>query len=985
MSTTTTITRLTAGPNEVIDRSKTITFTFNGKQIFAHPGDSIASAVTAAGIKVIGRSFKYHRPRGLHGYGHEMNSMVQIGNEVSISAWLRPVEEGIVVKSVNAWPSPDRDIMSITGMGDRFLPVGFYYKTFIRPTFMWPTYEKVLRSLAGLGKLDIDTPLAQGYDKQYLHCDVAVVGSDPAGLVAAAKAADAGARVSLFTDETTLGGWLRFHPANEGELSDLIGQISAHPNVTIYTDTTVISHHESNWLVAYCGRRLYKIRTKAVVYATGALDQPLVFDSNDLPGILLGSAVERLLHLYGTTVGKKALIVTSNDDGWKIAKDLHEAGVVVMGIADSRPEGPPSVEGAPSLSSEVSGMGIPIFQRHTILKADGKKAVTGAVIAPVRPDGSVNDMATQHIDCDMISVSVGWHPESGLLFQSGTKMSYNDDRHEFLPTDFVEGVFAAGRVAGTHSMATELMSGMLAGQQAAAAAGFGRNPAKTKIAALAEAILEEPVRTSDLVSVPGKGKQFVDRDEDVTTRDIKTAIAEGYNSIELLKRYSTTSMGPSQGKWSNYNTIHMTARENDWTIQETGTTTSRPPTRPVEFGALGGQMMEPVRYTPVHDWHLHHGAKMMVAGLWMRPEHYGDPAAEVKAVRERVGLIDISTLGKMKLTGPGVADLLNKIYINKWSKLKVGRTRYGVMCNSEGVITDDGVTARVSENEWYMSTTSGGAAAVYETMQWWMQSGWGEGVHLRNVTEGRAAFNLAGPQSRNLLGKLVDDATALTNENFPYMGFREMAVGGINCRLMRIGFTGELSYEIHCPASQGAELWEELMAAGAEYEISPFGVEAQRILRLEKAHIIVGQDTDALTDPIMANLDALAKIDKHDFLGKRMVARAAENGVMQKLVGFKMISKDPQSGAPIIPEEGLQIVEEVKRSDKHPIGLKILGWVTSSRLSPTLNEVIGLCWLPTAMAEADSVTFKIRQNGELIEAKTHHGAFVDPEETKLKG
>lgn len=972
-----TTTRLAAGPNEVIDRSKTIRFSFNGQTIPAHMGDTIASAVTAAGIKIIGRSFKYHRPRGLHGYGHEMNSMVQIGNEVSVSAWLRPVEDGMVVKSVNAWPSTERDIMSMTGLGDRFLPVGFYYKTFIRPAFMWPTYERILRNLAGLGKLDIDAPLAKGYDKQYLHCDIAVVGSDPAGLKAAVMGADVGFRTALFTDESTLGGWLRFNKDEAPTLTKLVGQASSHPNLTVYTDTTVISHHESNWLVAYKGRRLYKIRAKAVVYATGALDQPLVFDNNDLPGVILGSAVERLLHLYGTAVGKKALIVTSNDDGWKLAQDLYDAGVIVMGVADSRSTQSDSAQ-------KISNLGIPTFLKHTILQANGGKEVTGAIIAPLVDTGIVNRTAKQTIDCDMIVMSVGWAPDNGLIYQAGGKMAYDEGRNEFLPTELPPNVFAAGRVMGTHSLENELLSGQLAGQRALAALGKGRNPGKAKLKALADAIAAEPVRTSDLVSVPGDGKQFVDRDEDVTSKDIETAIAEGYNSIELLKRYSTASMGPSQGKWSSYNTIHLTARQNDWTVAATGTTTSRPPVRPVEFGALGGQMMEPVRYTPVHDWHLQHGAKMMVAGLWMRPEHYGDPAAEVKAVRERVGLIDISTLGKMKLTGPGVADLLNKIYTNKWSKLKVGRVRYGIMCNSEGMITDDGVTARVSENEWYMSTTSGGATAVYETMQWWMQSGWGEGVHMRNVTDGRAAFNLAGPNSRDLLSQLVDDVSALSNELFPYMGFREMAVAGINCRLMRIGFTGELSYEIHCAASEGQALWDAIMAAGDEFGISPFGVEAQRILCLEKGHIIVGQDTDALTDPVMANLSILAKIDKEDFLGKRMVARAVENGVEQKLVGFKMDVKDQDSGEVIVPEEGLQIVQEVARSDKHPIGLKIIGWVTSSRLSPTLNEVIGLCWLPTEMAEAESADFFVRRNGRLIKATTHHGAFVDPEEKRLK-
>ncbi|MEM8859899.1 MAG: 2Fe-2S iron-sulfur cluster-binding protein, partial [Chloroflexota bacterium] len=528
-TSTATTSRLAAGPNEVIDRSKTISFEFNGQMIAAHPGDTIASAVTAAGIKIIGRSFKYHRPRGLHGYGHEMNSMVQIGNEVSVSAWLRPIEDGMVVKSVNAWPSPDRDIMSVTGLGDRFLPVGFYYKTFIRPAFMWPTYERVLRNLAGLGKLDIDAPLAKGYDKQYLHCDIAVVGSDPAGLKAAVMGADAGFRVSLFTDESTLGGWLRFDKDGADTLAELVGKASSHPNLTVYTDTTVISHHEQNWLVAYKGKRLYKIRSKAVVYATGALDQPLVFDNNDIPGVILGSAVEHLLHLYGTAVGKKALIVTSNDDGWKLAQDLQDAGVIVMGIVDSRGQA------TTPIASEISGKGIPIFQKHTILQANGSKGVTGAVIAPliVTPSGAdaglVNTTAKQTIDCDMIAMSVGWAPDNGLIYQAGGKMEYDEARNEFLPSHLPENVFAAGRVIGTHSIENELLSGELAGQQALAAVGKGRNPGKVKLKALADAIAAEPVRTSDVVSVPGDGKQFVDRDEDVTSKDNNTAIAEGYN------------------------------------------------------------------------------------------------------------------------------------------------------------------------------------------------------------------------------------------------------------------------------------------------------------------------------------------------------------------------------------------------------------------------------------------------------------------------
>ncbi|MEK9136679.1 MAG: (2Fe-2S)-binding protein, partial [Bacteroidota bacterium] len=371
----------------------------------------------------------------------------------------------------------------------------------------------------------------------------------------------------------------------------------------------------------------------------------------------------------------------------------------------------------------------------------------------------------------------------------------------------------------------------------------------------------ESRRTSNRISVPGKKKRFLCYCEDVTDRDLETAIAEGYNSIELLKRYSTISMGPCQGKMCSMNTIHLCARANGWTVQETGTTTARPPITPVSLGVLAGQNMEPVQVSPIHEWHLARGAKMMVAGLWLRPEHYGDATAEVQAVRERVGVIDVSTLGKLQLTGPGVPALLERIYVNQWRKLGVGRVRYGVMCNDEGVVLDDGVCAHLADEEWYMSTTSSGATGIFEWLGWWLQSGWGEGIHLTNLTEAFSAFNLAGPQARSVLQKLTGHATRaypyidLSNDAFPYMHIRTADVAGVPCRTLRIGFTGELSYEIHCPSGYALHLWEALMAAGEEFGIAPFGGEAQRVLRLEKAHIIVGQDTNALSDPFSANME----------------------------------------------------------------------------------------------------------------------------------
>ncbi|MFZ0545261.1 MAG: 2Fe-2S iron-sulfur cluster-binding protein, partial [Candidatus Promineifilaceae bacterium] len=875
--------RLAPQTAEVIDRTKTVSFTFNGRTITAYEGDTIASALTAANIQVISRSFKYHRPRGLLCCsGHCPNCLVQVDEEPNVRSCMRPVSADIQVKSQNAWPSLEHDVMSLTALGDRFLPVGFYYKTFIHPQALWPAYEHFLRHVAGLGVLNPDTPPGE-YDKQYLHADVIVVGGGPAGISAAVSAAEQGARVMLFDDNPEMGGHIRFSHSEleKTELLDRLKQAAAEKDLRLFPNTTVLGWYEENWLSAVQGNRLYKIRGGSVIFATGAYEQPLVFDGNDLPGVMLGSGVQRLVRLYSVAPWRRTVIVTANDDGWRLAADLQAAGVRVAAIADQR------LSANPNLVEPVVDAGAEVFWSHTILAADGKGKVERATIVPVDEHGQISSAAKQRFDCDLVAVSIGWTPANGLLYQANGRLGYDHERQEFMPASLPSGIFVAGRVAGTHSLSTEMMEGEYIGLQAAALLGLAEEPSLEQGETVAEQKSAETRRTSSLVRVPGKKKQFLCYCEDVTNKDLETAIAEGYNSIELLKRYSTISMGPCQGKMCSFNTIHLCARANDWTIEQTGTTTARPPMTPVSMGALAGQNMEPEQLTPVHDWHLSHGAKMMVAGTWIRPEHYGDPTAEVKAVRERVGLIDVSTLGKLKLTGPGVPDLLDKIYINKWQKLGIGRVRYGVMCNDEGVIMDDGVTAHVAENEWYTTTTSSGAGSMYEWIQWWVQSGWGDGVHLINMTEANAAFNLAGPQSRAVLEQVTD--ADVSNEAFPYMHVRLLDISGVSCRVMRIGFTGELSYEIHCPSGYGFYVWQALMAAGESFGILPFGVEAQRVLRLEKAHIIVGQDTDALTDPIMADMSWAVKLDKDNFLGQRPLSRAAQDGPKQKLVGFKMV------------------------------------------------------------------------------------------------
>ncbi len=957
--------RLPPRSGEVIDRGARVAFTFDGRDYTGYEGDTIASAMAASGVRVFSRSFKYHRPRGLLCCaGQCPNCLVQIGDEPNVRACTRRVETGMAVCSQNAQPSLDRDLLSLTQLAAPLMPVGFYYKTFIRPAALWPSYERVLRRAAGLGKVDLASRPG-AFDKEYLHADVAVVGGGPSGMAAAVGAAEQGASVALFDVEPSLGGRLRYSRSRSGGFASLRSSVANRPDVDVYTDTSVLGWYQDNWLAAVKGSRLFKIRAKSVVVATGAIEMPLLFDNNDLPGVMLGSAAQRLAHLYGVKPGERALVLTANDDGWDVAVDLAEAGIDVAAVVDERHSC------SSSAAKALISRGVPAYFRHTILEAVGSKRVRAARVARIDPLGEADRSATRNLPCDLVVVSMGWTPDLALFHMAGGKSVYDEQRSEHRATDAPEGMFVAGRAAGAGTAACAMEEGRIAGKSAAAFLGFGDGPTASEVSDLHARKAGEPVRTSGRTIVPGRKKRFLCYCEDVTDVDLQTAIVEGYDSLELLKRYSTISMGPCQGRMCSMNTVRLCARANGTHVQETGKTTSRPPVAPVTLGALAGQNMEPVQVSPVHQWHLDRGAGMMVAGLWLRPEDYGDPVAEVKAVRERVGLMDVSTLGKIQLTGSGVPELLERLYVNQWRKLGVGRVRYGVMCNDEGVVIDDGVCARVQEDEWYMSTTSTGATTVFEWIQWWAQSGWGDGVHAVNLTDSYAAFNLAGPRSREVLQLLTD--RDLGNPKFPYMRVRSTRVAGVLCRVLRIGFTGELSYEIHCPASFGMHVWEALMAAGKEFDVAPFGVEAQRVLRLEKAHIIVGQDTDALTDPFSANMEWVVKLNKRDFLGKPMLTRMSERGTAQRLVGFRMARPD------LVPEEGLQAVCRDGNGRQ-----EIIGWLTSCRFSPALGETIGLCWLPANVAAEAGTPFQIRRGGELEEAYVHHGPFYDPAGERLQ-
>jgi sarcosine oxidase subunit alpha len=978
--------RLPHHPSYKIDLGESFTFTFNGKPYPAYPGDTIASALWAANQKMLSRSFKYHRPRGLFSLtAADTNTLVRVDDEPNVRASVRQVEPGMEIRSQNVWPSLKTDIMSLTSLGSDFLPVGFYYKTFIRPKALWPTYERFLRNAAGLGYVTADDPKAY-YDKKYMFAEVLVVGGGPAGMNAALAAADAGAQVLLLDENPYLGGHLTYerHEIEDTgsvrmpayALADQLAQrVLDHPHISVALQTTVFGIYQHLWVGAVQkDRRLLKIRAETLVVANGAFEQPLIFENSDLPGVMLGSAAQRLMHLYGVAPGTRAVVMSANRDGLQTALDLASVGVEVAKVAELRDE--PDED----LRQQLIAAGISVVTDQVVIEARGRESLNGVILAKIEKQkpmtaGGVKPKSgtAAHIGCDLLVNSTGWAPATGLLYQAKAKLAYDNARGEFLPTQLPPSVFAAGRLNSSYSPRLETLEGQLAGVAAAAAVGYSSGKAvenlQHQVAALKQ---EEPVRTSRLIYIPGGKHQFVSFDEDVTVKDVRDAIAEGYASMELLKRYSTVGMGPSQGKYESAAVMALAAEANRQSIAETGITTNRPPFSSIPLGALAGRLMEPVKVTPMHRWHVAQGAKMMVAGLWKRPEHYADPAAEVIATRNQLGLIDVSTLGKIQLRGPDVPNLLEMLYTNRWQKLGVGRARYGIMCNEEGIVSDDGVAARLDEDSWYITATSSGVTATYENLLWNLQSGWNFKVHVYNLTDTYAAMNLTGPRARQVLQPLTD--IDLSNEAFPYMAARRGQIAGVPAIVLRIGFTGELGYELHVPAGYGLYLWQTLLEAGAPYGITPFGVEAQRIMRLEKGHFIVGQDTDGLTDPFMADLDWAVKMGKRDFVGKPSLVRVQRRGVSHKLVGYQMVN------AAVVPEEANQIVVP---NPHRPIGLEIIGRVTSARYSPTLQQSIGLCWLPLQYCEPGS-EFTVRIRGELHQGRVVPLPFYDPAGKRLR-
>ncbi|HZD70838.1 MAG TPA: 2Fe-2S iron-sulfur cluster-binding protein [Actinomycetes bacterium] len=941
--------RLGPQPGEVIDRERQIGFTWNDARYPAYAGDTIVSALAASGERVFSRSFKYHRPRGVLTASHlDPGCMVQVGDEPNVRGAHRRVEAGMAVRAQNAWPSLRFDVKAVNRALGRFLPAGFYYKTFIKPRRLWPLYQRVLRRFAAGGVVTASSPDGV-FDKRYAHPDVVVAGGGPAGMSAAIAAAEAGARVLLVEEEHELGGHLRWGSGAElATLRELRAAVAGAGGIEVMTDSVVIGRYDDNWVAVlqrglpHVEERLVKARAGTLVVAPGLIERPYVLEGNDIPGVVLSTAARRLVNLYAVKPGNRAVVFTANADGDAAVADLERAGVEVARVVDARSGG-------------------------DIVRVRGGSGVRSVECG----DGA-------RVDCDLVVTAVGWTAPTSLLNMAGDRPVYSQAAARFLPWSLPDDVLATGGIAGDGRLEQLLDHARATGREAARRAArtlARRGGVRT---ALRRHETAPPVQVPELPVAhhpplfQGRTHGFVDFSEDVTSRDLVAATREGYDSIELAKRYTTVTMGAAQGKLEAVNAVAVVAAATGRGIAETGTTVWRPPYAPITLGALAGRGFEPVRVSPMQRWHQRHGATPLVAGAWVRPDHYGDPVAEARNVREHVGIIDVTPLGKFDLRGPDVPRLLNQLYVNKWSKLDVGAVRYGVMCAEDGVVLDDGVTGRLGADHYLMTATSSGADAIWQWIESWLQverPGWQ--VHVTPVTAAYASINVAGPGSRELLRRITEGVD-LQPDAFPYMRVRVGRLAGVDdCILWRIGFTGELSYEVHVPAAYGLHVWEALLARGADLGVAPFGVEAQRILRLEKGHIIVGQDTDALTQAYGAALEWAVKLDKDDFVGKPELAWQRQRDDYLRLVGLQ-----PVDGS-VVPAEGCQIVEGRGT---------IVGRITSSRLSPTLGRSICLGFVAPHLAEPGTTVAVRLPDGRRVSALVMPRlAHFDPEGVRLRG
>ena len=950
--------------SKFVDETYRVSFKFNGSRYYGYKGDTLASALLANDIHLVGRSFKYHRPRGIMTSGsEEPNAIVQLHNnsdrtEPNVRATEIEIYEGLEASSQNCWPSVNFDIGGINNLLSPVLPAGFYYKTFMWPASFWEKYEYFIRKSAGLGKSPT-TPDPDIYEHEYIHCDVLIVGAGISGIMAAKTAAKNGLKTLLVDEKPNLGGstvyqnseHFKINNQNSGSwLEKEINEIKKIDNLDIRIRTSVAAFHGYNFLLARenltdhlpieqrknkTRQKLLKIRAKKVITATGSLERPLIFDNNDRPGILLSSAIKRYADLFGVACGEKNIFLTNNDSAYETAISLIQKGIKVEAIVDNREE----IES--KLLYEIEKNNIKVFKGFTIVNTNGYKKINRVSLMKLSKDGQKVIGSKINLSCDCLGVSGGWTPAVHLFTQSGGKLKFREEDQVFIPNKYSSEQISIGACNGDLTLEDII-------ENTPKYLKEFLNIKKTDYDNV-EVFSSENKSKRNIWLLPsdkilGKTKSFVDYQNDATAKDIKLALREGFRSIEHVKRYTTTGMGTDQGKLGNMHALGIISETAGTKMGEHGTTTFRPPYTPLTFGTIVGrnvgEYFDIFRKTPMHEWHLKNKAEFENVGQWKRAWYYPKNnenmfeavQRESRAARESAGILDASTLGKIDIQGTDASEFLNRVYTNAWSKLAVGKCRYGLMLNEDGMVYDDGVTTRLGENHYIMTTTTGGAANVLGKLEDYLQTEWPElDVYLTSVTDHFATISVCGPNSKKIISNVIPDLD-LSDENFPHMSFKNTKIGKINCRVMRISFTGEHSYEINIQANYANSVWEKCMEVGKDFNITPYGTETMHLLRAEKGFIIVGQDTDATMTPIDLQMDWIVSKKKYDFIGKRSLYRSDTiKDDRKQLVG--LLTDNPNE----ILEEGAQIVADVNKSP-----IEMLGHVTSSYYSPNLKKSIAL-------------------------------------------
>jgi len=995
-----------------IDREKRLNFRFDGRRYTGHPGDTLASALLANGVRLVGRSFKYHRPRGIFTAGAaEPNALVELRRGARREPNTRATEielfDGLEAASQNRWPSLGLDLMAVNGWLSPVFVAGFYYKTFMWPAKGWLFYERFIRRAAGLGRGSVE-PDPDQYERMNAHADVVVIGAGPAGLTAALAAGRAGARVVLLDERAVAGGRLNDEPERIDGIAgqDWVRAVSAAlaemPEVTALQRTSAFGYYDGNVIAAIervadhlptppphtVRQRYWKLRAGSVVIATGALERPLVFAGNDRPGVMLASAARGYLNRYAVRPGRRAVVFANNDDGYRTALELNRGGVEVAAVLDVR-------TGVDSeWSRRAAAAGITCRPGMAVVAARGGYRLRAVEVRRLDAEQRRFEGGSERIACDLLALSGGWDPALHLHAQAGGRPSFDVDIAAFVPGDGARGApLIVGAARGSFPLADCLAQGLAAGAEAAARHGFGSGTGPPP--PRAEAPRAAPIRA--FWQAPESDRQgskaFVDLQNDVTAADIALAHREGYVSVEHLKRYTTLGMGTDQGKTANVNGLALMAEARGLAIDAVGTTTYRPPYTPVAIGAFAGAEVglheAPIRRTAMHDWHAEHGAVFVDAGPWKRPNYYLRPGEkrerasieaavtrEVKGVREGVGLIDVSTLGKIDIQGPDAAELLNRLYVNGWQTLEVGKARYGLMLREDGLVWDDGTTSRLAEQRYLMTTTTTNAGAVMSHIEYYLQVVWPElRAKAVSVTEQWAAMALAGPRARAALARLAPGLD-VSNESLPFMGVTEAEIAGVAARVFRISFSGELSYEINVPADYGHEVWRRVIAAGAPEGIIAYGTEAMAVMRIEKGHVAGGE----LNGQTTADDLGLGRMQsrRKEFIGGRMIDREA----FLEQARPKFVGLVPVDGRSRI-ESGAQLVDDPEQ----PLPMSKLGHVSASAyVSPTLGHPVALGFLARGRERIGETVWAVSPlHGQRLQVRVAEPCFYDPEGRRQRG